>query len=194
MKLKSLLCLMLASAATQAYALEIYKGHIVSHKEWATGSAKGSFVPGNAAANAALKLNMLGSKQSRADGGVSHTIFSSVAPATGTAGSITTLTGSNSIYMYNSGKEKQQYNYQYSLCAAIADKTASCVYYYDEIELEAGGSFNDNHQGQSQLVFAAAGTYPIYNSTALMRDHGMGEVTMYSSSESVVTITSDNKA
>jgi hypothetical protein len=163
MRVKSLLCLALTTiVGSNSFALEIYKGHLISHKEWSTGNVKGGFV-----ANKIMKSALASNHAASNDHGEQKNIISQIASYTGTVGSPVAVNSENSIYMLNVSETSKLYRYTYSLCADAIDKTAQCVYYSDAIQLDAGGYFNNVQAPQLQLIYATPGTYQTYTTTSL---------------------------
>jgi len=184
MKVKSLVCLAFASiVSVQAFALEIYKGHVISHKEWSTGNAKGAFVAGHMT-NQSLRLTR--PVASRGEGDFVSS-YSHISSSSGKAGVPAIVIGDGMVYIANGSQGSKQYAYQYTVCAEIADKTEQCLYSYDEIELDADGYFQESRQPQLQLTFATPGDYHILTATMIMGEHGLSSI-VNSTSDGIISI------
>src|SRR3990167_9102818 len=153
MKEKLLLGLALASMVTSGFALEIDKGHVVSHKEWTTGNAKGFFKPGK------MTAEMMKMKGMRSDAYSYSSLYSYVTSAKGTVNTPVEIDGDNYIYAYNNTQKAETYHYSFSICAHNSDHTAQCAYYYDELVLEPGGSASSMEIPSLQVTFMKPGTY-----------------------------------
>src|SRR3990167_8260549 len=101
MKEKLLLGLALASMMTSSFALEIYKGRVINHKEWMTGNAKGFFKQGK------MTDSMMKAKELRGDESSYSSLFSAVHSAKGTVNTPVNLEGDNYIYAYNNTQKDE---------------------------------------------------------------------------------------
>lgn len=174
MNLKQILCLAaIAGVSSQAYALEIYHGRVISEKSWSTAGGKVTFAkkPLRARANA-------GAPQ---DQGLSVGIMS----ATGKVGEPVTLTGNHSIYIMNETATAQTYFYNISVCALMDAHTVHCVYQAKNLELDPNGYFYVDNEPQLTLTFNAAGNY---QTTATTWIRGSGIESGYMNAISNVTV------
>ncbi|OGT44199.1 MAG: hypothetical protein A3F42_04150 [Gammaproteobacteria bacterium RIFCSPHIGHO2_12_FULL_37_34] len=180
MRKKIILGFAIASMATSAFALEIYKGRLITHKEWTTGNAKGFF-------KASKMIPELKAKGLDAEHSYSY-IYSYAASIKSSVNTPVNVSGENYISLYNDTRTKELYHYTFSVCARNSDHTAQCAYYYDEIELEPGGYANSAEQPILQVTFAKPGNYNGWASTSLSKDQESASVGSHSRSESTIEI------
>lgn len=181
MRDKILLGFILASMATSGFALEIYKGHVVSHKEWTTGNAKGFFKPGK------ITSEILKSKGLRTDNSYSS-LYTYATTVKGNVNTPIDIPGDNYIFVYNDTQVSEFYHYTFSICARNSEHTASCAFYYDELVLEPGGYASSAEQPILQVSFAKPGLYESAVSTMLYKELESSRTNSGSTSEATIEI------
>jgi hypothetical protein len=139
----SLTCL--AMMSSNAFALEIYKGNLIKHKEWTDGTAKmivnsGKMFP--------AKLNS----------SFPWSLQSSLEHQKGKVGELNNIKAEHQVNVVNRTDKKQRYVYQFSVCSG-EEKTFQCAYYLDEFELEPGGNASGSKEPVLQKIFKAPGQY-----------------------------------
>ena len=194
MKGKLLLCGTLTTLfCANSFAMEIYKGRIIEHKEWTTGNAKITFKPSDAR-EARLKFDQQ-KKQSQNAGAFISTYADSIK---GNVGQPITVTGSHIIDVRNDTQATQRYTYILSLCTNTSNHQAQCGYYYDTVELESGGYIFNSYTPMLQVQFDNAGTYTNYAQTlvhtSLESNSSNFNLEMNSNSNATITISDSSKA
>lgn len=159
MKGKLLLGLALTSMiSASAFAMEIHNGKLLKHKEWTTGNLIGT------SAKKFSKAEVLKFKENLKLNGVAisdhMTMSYSMANATtGVAGERADVNGVQFAFLLNDSEGTQVYSVFNSICAATSDKTTECMFYQDEIMLDAQGYAFDLQQPSIQPIFNANGSY-----------------------------------
>lgn len=181
MKIKaSLLCLTItAIASANSFALELYKGRVINHKEWTTGNVKATFKDSMKNATSQFKNKMMTKSDS-----TYASIYSNGLNTKGATGVPVTINGNHSIYVMNDTQAAQQYNYTLSICANTSENTTQCAYYYDEIQLEAGGYVVVDKAPVLEVKFSQPGIYKSHTSTNLMTRPDVNSLHMVSGSSS----------
>jgi hypothetical protein len=158
MKIKLLVSMAIAAAVgSNAFALEISKGKLISHKEWSTGGAIASSQPGSKTLESVMRRHksMLKSENS-----VSYYFLEAeTAPATGRVGEPVSVSNNAFVYARNDTSETQTYNYNFSICTNKSDHIIECVYAGDVIELLPGGFFSNTAQPVLTVKFDKPGSY-----------------------------------
>ena len=163
MKGKLLLGLTIATLiSANSFALEIYKGKLIKHKEWTTGGVKSSVI--NAATNTShLKLNTaLASKSATPY----LETFSFGGDISGYVGNLVQVIGNNEVYVHNYSDTSQTYYYTLNVCADAGNKEDKCIFYFDEFSLDPDGYVSTNIQPSLYLVYFTPGTYDYYVESA----------------------------
>lgn len=168
-KLVILIAAIFSMASIHCFAVEIHKGKLISHKEWATGKAKGGFI---SKPDAKKVIKMSNGRQDA---------FIEAWPAKGVAGSMTSVMGNHRFGVGNDSDETQTYWYYLSTCAMTSDHTGNCVHVFDSISLEPGGYFFYNAVGEVQIAFDKPGSYQTF-STAFIYPHNDDMTTKVTSS------------
>lgn len=150
MDLKKILCLLAAVAFnTQAFAIEIYKGKLLSHKVTATPGAK----------TTSAKITYMQQHPSGAKGYFAHTFFKSPMVKVNEA---ILLGNMHDVYVYNDSNEEHQYQIFMSVCALTDDmSTMHCVRFDDVVSLQSGGYVREDVMPQLTMQYGVAGTYGV---------------------------------
>jgi len=188
MKGKIILCASLvALLSANSFALEIYKGRIVSHKEWTTGDAKVVYKPANK--NTLIKFKQQRMQSQEGASGYVSTYIDQTQGATSTP---IYINGSHYFYIINNTSSTQTYNYTLETCAFDSANTAKCAYYFDAVQLEPNGYLEEVNEPQLQVQFDKAGTYQTFASAYVQNyDNSSTQINISSNSNSVAAI-SDN--
>jgi hypothetical protein len=153
-KLTLTLLLLLSLVSANCFAYEIHKGKLISHKEWTTGKATGSFV----------HVPMPNLLINRKAGDVFELKLNNyeILPAKGTAGTETLVTGNNYIWFTNASDNTLTYNFELFTCAFTSQRTENCIHIEDTFSVEPGGSFSYSVSPKLAVVFDAPGSYVTY--------------------------------
>ena len=160
MKVKLLGCSLSILLSVNCYALEIYKGHLVNHKEWTTGGAKMLVKEGK---NQRLKM-LTPTKNSS---GVFSNSFNSIDFTQGVVNVPIDIKSTHQIYVLNDTEQTHQYSYILGSCAQIDTHNIQCGYYLDSVELKPGGYVYTDEQPLLQVVVKIAGNYMVNSFTSL---------------------------
>lgn len=194
MKGKLLLGLALTSfISANAFALEIKNGKLLSHKVWTTGDIK--VIPTKKfSKDAVLKLkDKLKVKGITLNDHTTYT-YSAIFSGTGVAGERTPVTGFQVSQVANTSDGTLDFLILNSICAQTSDKTMECMFYQDEIQLDAYGFASSFEEATIEPIFAQDGIYHTEVATHVARlegDYFMME--SGSSSAGYVDITSTAK-
>jgi len=167
MKRKSLFALTMVSLFSihSSYALQIQKGHLISHKEWSTNNLVFSVK------DVKLSTSLLNHLKAPKIGTNSMVqVIAEVDPMNGSVGVPMQLTGNNQIVIFNGSDGPQNYTYQYSMCVMMDSINQQCGYYQDSFELDAGGGVMTTQGASLLLTFNAPGTYATTTSTFVASD------------------------
>ena len=164
MKGKIILSLVAASLVSSgSFALEIYKGRIVNHKEWTTGNVKAILKAGDPRKNKMAQLN----NRTTQNNSTYASVSSDIDYVEGTANTPLQLSGDHYVFIANDTATAQSYHYYFSICAESSDRTGQCAYFHDEIQLEAGGYFNSSEEPELQLTFEKPGLFKTYTNSSV---------------------------
>lgn len=162
MRLNVIVSTMIAAAVcSQAYALQITKGKLISHKEKFTMGAKGVVTPGT------KTLQSLKAKGNEAPNDIFPVgLIADMQPVTTIAGSSIDIGNNAFISVTNTSNQTRDYNYTVVTCAAseVANNT-ECVQYFNVISLEPNGTFWDSVQPMLTMTYHARGVYNTYAGT-----------------------------
>lgn len=185
MKSKSLWCLaLILMISTSSFALEIYKGRLIKHREWTTVYAKGMF---NAVdiKNRSLAVR---NKMARTSESSDITVFSDAKAIQGIVNSKTLLDGEHYISIQNNTTTTQQYDYELSICVDTSTFASQCTYFNVEIQLDPTGYASDSEESNLFIQFTKPGIYHTDVSTNLAIENSTGGY--YSESGGIVSVTS----
>lgn len=133
---------------SQAYALQIHKGRLISHKEWSTGNAIPAFLPGTLHAKKSL---MEAPIQVLAETG-SESVRIGDSVSVGNNALIQVLNNSNEIKSYVASLE---------FCAFLQNHITDCMFSEDIVELEPYGDLDLAKKLLLTLKFTKAGVHEI---------------------------------
>lgn len=157
MKIKLLVSMAIAAAVgSNAFAVQITKGKLVSHKEWTTGGAVAAYLPGTKSLDSLLRDKSM-MKQTRIQ--PYHYVSADTAPVHGLVGEALSISNDAYVYAYNGSNEIQKYSYTFDICTNRSEHINECVYTFDEIELQPGGNFYNASQPVLKVKFDKPGTY-----------------------------------
>lgn len=162
-----------AFMASQVYAVDIYKGKILQHKEWSTGKGKVIF-------------KEIKNKNLRSNVGEAIASFSTVDVVYGTVGVPVEVQGTSSGYIKNTTDSPQIFSFNTAVCAETNPFNTECLFYYDRYELEPGGHVHiEGIQPSISATFADAGEHNIFVSTQI---EGVSRVGSESVSKAIITL------
>jgi hypothetical protein len=167
MKMKTLSCIIITSlVSAPLFALEITKGHLISHKEWSTNDAKGNFISSHEKPKDMIS-------QLNATEGPSSDIATSAQlyPIKGAVNKPFTTEGINYADITNNSDKTQRYQLSYETCVETTDKVVNCIFYDDVLELEAGGHLNDTHKPNLTATIKQPGSYRAESKTTVYPEH-----------------------
>jgi hypothetical protein len=181
MKGKLLLGLTIATLiSANTFALEIYKGKLLKHKEWSTGGAQGSFK--NVATNLAdFKLHA--NKTTKSSEPFLQA-FTHAAHTKTLVGATTLPYGQYQIYIYNDTDSSQTYRYFLDVCVELSANQTKCISYFDELSLEAGGYAVTTEQPMLLVNYDTPGNYKIYLAAGAINENPSSDATAFESMSS----------
>lgn len=139
---------------TNTFAVEIYKGQIISHKEWSTGNNQYSFDD----AKNHFPLTSLPTHTNNN----SYTYYDSQAIGlsfTGLVNMPIKINGYNYTAIENYTTATQTYLYHVEDCAVIDSHTSNCAYYDDQIQLDPEGYIIYQQSPSLITTFSTKGIY-----------------------------------
>lgn len=169
--------------SANSFAFDIYKGKIVSHKEWTTGNVSAVLK------KADLKSALLKMKKQDQDNFAYSYLFAKISNATGVVGVPTEVAGGHDIYVQNDTASSKVYNYNINVCVNTSAQESSCAFYFDEITLEPGGYFSNAAEPAVMVKFNQSGDYKIFASSYLWVKDVQGHQTSQNTAESQATLT-----
>lgn len=157
MQIKLFISMAIAAAvASNAFALQITKGKLISHKEWTTGGAIAASLPGTKTLASIMRdKNIMRPGRTH----TSYFLQAEAAPVSGHVGERIPVSNDAYIYAYNDTNEIKHYQYNFNICAIKTEKITECVNSGDVVELQPGGSFHNFGQPVLKVKFDKAGTY-----------------------------------
>ncbi len=147
-----------AAMASNAFAVEIKNGRLLSHKEWTTGSATASFSPGTKTLQDILRKH----PQMKSISSLPTSVASDARPTTGRVGETIAANNDGFVFVVNDTEETREYRYTILMCAQKTDNMQECAYSFDHIELEAGGVFYASKLVALKVKFDKPGLYEAY--------------------------------
>jgi hypothetical protein len=170
MKIKFLVgCVLSAIISTNASALEITYGKLLSHQAQTTkNQTKKSLAEKNAALLTMLKQQAMGQDLSS---GVS---ISQIYPSTGKIGEATEVRGMQTIMIMNRTGATQIYRIEKRICANTSEEAMECIESDDDIELDANGQLYDMQMPTMPAVFQKAGINETLVYVAILKKHALG--------------------
>ena len=181
MKMKLLISAVIAAAVcSNAFALHITKGKLISHKEWTTGNAIASYQPGT------KTLQSMKRTLAKLDVNPSTPIFlaSETRNAVAHVGERVSVNNNAFIWVKNNTESTRNYYYNFNICATKSDSIIECVYAYEQIELEPNGEFNNALSPELTVKFNEPGVYETTASSFVMG----ASRTMISDSRANITV------
>jgi hypothetical protein len=140
-----------AAIGTNAFALQITKGKLISHKEWATDGAVASYLPATKTLASVQKAGQLTK--------TALELSAETESVATTVGAPVTIANDASIWVMNTSDEVKQYRYTFYICAFINANTSDCVYTEDLVELQPHGAIYTGAKPALQVAFDEAGVY-----------------------------------
>lgn len=155
--------LLLISAAVTAlvsansFAMEIYKGKLINHKEWSDSNDKFSFKSNVSALP--LTLPTHGKKIHGKANGNQAMVYAVANGGNFLTNSDVSLTGYGIIYVENDTDAEQTYDYRQSICVNISEHEQHCAQLADSVDLEPGGYFLNQDMPVVNVTFNEPGNY-----------------------------------
>ncbi len=154
MKVKLLLATaMMAAITSNAFALHITKGKLLSHKEWATGGAIALTMPTNK--TKASLMRMLDQQNSIQP----SLVVAGIDNFATTVNEPVTINNNGFFWFENTTAASKTLSLMTSICVQHSVNTLECVYTFDRFDLEAGGYVELNIFPALKVAFREAGTY-----------------------------------
>lgn len=147
---KFTLGLLALTISSHSFALEIYKGTILNHKESTTSGIQGVL---KQKTTHITSLRTLEDEKHEDD---IVNVDSLVRQQSAILGQPTKIEGNQSVLIVNTSGIAQKYNINTSICvdSSTYDKnTGQCYYIYDTISLEAGGYYNEDYTPELLMTF-----------------------------------------
>jgi hypothetical protein len=159
MKLKIIISIVVATAlSSQAYAMQITKGKLISHREWATKGVKASFGI-STRTRKDMKLDDNPNIIPSANFAETHSVLAKV-------GQPVSVKNDGFVTIANTTNHTRTYQIFMRICAdAITSGNVECLNYENEISLEPGGSYVDAPVPTLTITYNEPGTYSSYAMT-----------------------------
>lgn len=152
MNIKLLVGLVCAAAiGSNAFALQITKGKLISHKEWATDGAVASYLPATKTFEGVKKAGLLTK--------TALELTAETESVAVTVGAPVTISNDAWIWVMNTSDEVKQYRYTFYICAFVNANTSDCVYAEDLVELQPHGAIYTGAKPALQVAFDKTGVY-----------------------------------
>lgn len=151
-----ILSLLSLLTATNCFAVDIYNGKIIKHKQWTTGEAKAIF----------HETKDMNDQSTSIDDTVSMT-SSDVGTVQGVVGKPVEIKSNHYSYLVNHTDKAQSFHYTMGTCAVAANHKEHCAYYFDEVKLQPKGYLTKMLEPTLSLTFDKPGTYDLYAFTDL---------------------------
>lgn len=150
MKLKQLIFIAATiGLSSHAFAMEIYKGKVISEKVWSNDGSK-----------AALGK----SKKPRfkhESGNLHEQIMSSISSDASAVNEPITLNNMHAVYVYNGTDETKQYLVMESICSQTSDNFNRCIFYHKQIELQPQGYIEETKVPVLEMTYTKPGKYRV---------------------------------
>ena len=160
MNLKKILCIaVIVSASSHAFALEIYKGKIISQKTWSTDGGKAVMVANKSQVR----------KQPRMDTSYQY-VEARVYAGTAKVGEPVTIAHDHGYGVGNNDTENHTYQARMTVCSSESANTVHCIHHFDTIELTPGGYFREDNIPDLVMTYDKAGSYYLSAYTSLSED------------------------
>lgn len=158
MNLKKLICIAaVVCFGSNAFAMEIYKGKVISQKVWSNDGSKAAVV---------AKRN----PHARHDTDNSYEdVVSSISSWSTNVNEALKINNTNYIALKNNSDQTKRYYIVESVCSQTSDNFNRCLYYHAQIELEPTGAANINETPFLEMVYSKPGHYRV-NSTSTVYD------------------------
>ena len=184
MKVKLLLTTaIMAAIASNAFALHITKGKLLSHKEWATGGAVALTMPTNK--TKATAMRMLDQQTSIQP----SLIVAGIENFTTTVNEPVTINNSGFFWFENTTVSSKTIWLMTSICAQHNVNTSECVYSYDRFIVEPGGNVNGTVFPALKVAFPQPGTYVTTASSEFNSEEIDARFTGVSQTTGFITVT-----
>ncbi len=155
MKLKQLICIAVTvGLSSHAFAMEIYKGKVISEKVWSNDGSK-------------AVLGTHQKPQFRHEGQSYEQIMSSISSDEGKVNEPVTMNNMHAIYAFNDTDETKSYRVMESICSQTSDNFNRCIYYHKNIELEPQGYISENKEPVLEMTYTKPGRYRVTVMTVL---------------------------
>lgn len=152
MKMKTILCLTMAlGICSQAMALEIYKGKILSQKVWSTHGEKARLA---SAKNRQHKSQLI-------DGNVFQASYAQILSRTAKVDELVSIENNNALFVDNNTDEEHEYRVMNSVCSDTDENTTHCIHYFKTFVLSPGGYLSDDMHPVLDMTYSKAGSYRI---------------------------------
>lgn len=139
------------SIGSSSFALELYKGSIVSHKESTTGGIKAVLKQQPRRAS----LRALEDSDEESNGNMVN-VYNSVYQQSAILGQPTKIDSEQSVFIVNETDVAQTYNISTSVCVDASNdnkSTGQCYNAYDTINLEPRGYYDANQMPELLVAF-----------------------------------------
>ncbi len=157
MRISLFACLVISLfIGVQVSAAEIQHIHVISHKEWTTGNARGSFKVSNQSNPGCKAIEHASSRCADRD----ILLFNDLPSVAANIGEPIVVKAMQSVMLNNNSASIKTYDITYTLCAVGKDVVERCVDALDRVEINAAGHYE--YPVESQLMLDpswAADTY-----------------------------------
>lgn len=150
MNLKKLICITAAiSLSSHAFAMEIYKGKVISEKVWSNDGSK-----------AVTGINK--NQPFRHDStGMYEEIMSSISSDHASVNVPVTMNNMHHIHLINNTDETKNYRVMESICSQTSDNLNRCIYYHKQIQLEPHGYVTEGKEPILEMTYTKPGRYRV---------------------------------
>lgn len=150
MNLKKLICIaVVAGLGSHAYAMEIYKGKVISEKVWSNDGSK-----------AVTGINK--KQQFRHESSdVFEEVVSSISSDYANVNVPVTMNNMHLIRLYNKTDATKDYRVMESICSQTSDNLNRCIYYHKQIQLEPNGYVTEGKEPILEMTYTKPGRYRV---------------------------------
>jgi hypothetical protein len=164
------------SASANAFAIEIYKGKVISDKTWSDDGSK-----------AVMKRD----KMLLAKHGVPNSTYLNVLVRDlgGKVNEPVEIYNRHTKTVYNSSDVNHRYVIYEAVCAGVANSSSHCVIHAMKVELNPEGYFEDDSYPALEMTYSKPGRYNIYAFSSYREENEVDRYDDSSGAEGTITIT-----
>lgn len=176
MNLGKLFCLTaLACISSNVFAMEIYKGKVVSEKLYASDGSK---------ATLAVKKHAV--KRAYEEDFIYNT--ASIPSSNAWVNKPVVIDGASTVSIFNNEGMTKSYEVRSEVCSETSEATTHCVYYYKTVLLESGGYYYDDAIPLLKMSYSKPGRYKTWVKSGLWQSYEHGTFPVYTRANSAVIV------